>query len=50
MRTRHKAWATAAGGTGGGRPDLAQGGARAADRLDQVLDQVLTQVAARAGG
>jgi alanyl-tRNA synthetase len=45
-----QAVATAAGGTGGGRPDLAQGGARDADRLDQALDQVLTQVAARTGG
>jgi alanyl-tRNA synthetase len=32
--------AKAAGGTGGGRPDLAQGGAKDAGRLDEALAQV----------
>jgi alanyl-tRNA synthetase len=41
--------AKAAGGTGGGRPDLAQGGAKDADRLDQALEQVVVHVSARTG-
>jgi alanyl-tRNA synthetase len=41
--------AKAAGGTGGGRPDLAQGGAKDANRLDEALRQVVAHVSARAG-
>jgi alanyl-tRNA synthetase len=41
--------AKAAGGTGGGRPDLAQGGAKDPDRLDEALRQVITHVSARVG-
>ncbi len=39
--------AQAAGGTGGGRPDLAQGGAKDASRFDQALDRVLAYVSHR---
>ncbi len=39
--------AQAAGGTGGGRPDLAQGGAKDDSRLDQALEQVLAFVSHR---
>ena len=41
--------AKAAGGTGGGRPDLAQGGAKDPDRLDEALRLVITHVSARVG-
>jgi len=41
--------ARAAGGTGGGRPDLAQGGAKDPDRLDAALGQVVAYVSAKAG-
>jgi alanyl-tRNA synthetase len=41
--------AKAAGGTGGGRPDLAQGGAKDASRLDEALAQVPGYVSRRAG-
>jgi alanyl-tRNA synthetase len=42
--------ARTAGGTGGGRPDLAQGGARDASRLDEALAHVPAFVSHRAGG
>jgi alanyl-tRNA synthetase len=38
-----------AGGTGGGRPDLAQGGAKDASRLDEALAQVPAFVSHRPG-
>jgi len=41
--------ARAVGGTGGGRPDLAQGGARDASRLSQLKAAVLAHVGSRAG-
>src|SRR5262245_13648035 len=41
--------AKAAGGTGGGRPDLAQGGAKDASRLDEALKLVPKYVSQSAG-
>jgi alanyl-tRNA synthetase len=41
--------AKAAGGSGGGRPDLAQAGARDASRLDEALQLVYDVVARSAG-
>ena len=38
------------GGTGGGRPEMAQAGGKQTDRLDEALARVATLVESKAGG
>ena len=45
-----KALAAEIGGTGGGRPEMAQAGGKQIDRLDAALAQTVTAVERKAGG
>lgn len=45
-----KPLAAAIGGTGGGRPDMAQAGGKQTDRLDDALAGIVTLVEQKAGG